>query len=241
MKFARDRRRWLHWLFEAKKRYGICVLDYIVTSNHIHLLVHETGSPNTISRSMQLIAGRTGQEFNQRKGRKGAFWEDRYHATAVETGKHLRECIVYIDMNMVRAGVVKHPREWECSGYNEIQSPRQRYRLIDQVRLYAVSAANQESFVERHSSWIEEAVRFERHQRESRWTLSVGVGSKGFIERLKIKLGYLVKRRESIGKEDAFELRDRVSVYDTNLPPENDALRLWNMYFGNDIFDFPRG
>ena len=135
---------------------------------------------------------------------------------------------MYIDMNMVRAGVVKHPREWECSGYNEIQSPRQRYRLIDQVRLYAVSAANQESFVERHSSWIEEAVRVERHQRESRWTLSVGVGSKGFIERLKIKLGYLVKRRESIGKEDAFELRDRVSVYDTNLPPENDALRLMN-------------
>jgi hypothetical protein len=27
-----------------------------------------------------LIAGRTGQEFNQRKSRKGAYWEDRYHA-----------------------------------------------------------------------------------------------------------------------------------------------------------------
>jgi hypothetical protein len=26
-------------------------------------------------RTMQLIAGRTGQEYNQRKKRKGAFWE----------------------------------------------------------------------------------------------------------------------------------------------------------------------
>jgi REP-associated tyrosine transposase len=43
LKFGRDRRRWLHWLFEAKKRYGFCVLNYIVTSNHIHLLVQETG------------------------------------------------------------------------------------------------------------------------------------------------------------------------------------------------------
>ena len=34
--------------------------------------------------SMQLIAGRTGQEYDIRKGRRGAFWEDRYHATAVE-------------------------------------------------------------------------------------------------------------------------------------------------------------
>ncbi len=30
-------------------------------------------------------------------GRKGAFWEDRYHATAVASGEHLRRCIVYID------------------------------------------------------------------------------------------------------------------------------------------------
>ena len=34
--------------------------------------------------SIKLIAGRTGQEYNQRKDRKDAFWEDRYHATAVE-------------------------------------------------------------------------------------------------------------------------------------------------------------
>jgi putative transposase len=30
---------------------------------------------------MQLIAGRTAQEYNRRKNRQGAFWEDRYHAT----------------------------------------------------------------------------------------------------------------------------------------------------------------
>ncbi|MEA2838468.1 MAG: hypothetical protein QOD89_3018 [Bradyrhizobium sp.] len=27
------------WDFEAKKRFGLCVLDYAVTSKHIHLLV----------------------------------------------------------------------------------------------------------------------------------------------------------------------------------------------------------
>ena len=34
-------------VFEAKKRFGLCVLDYVVTSNHIHLLVKDTG-PNVI-------------------------------------------------------------------------------------------------------------------------------------------------------------------------------------------------
>jgi hypothetical protein len=41
---ARERRRYLHWMFEAKKRFGLCVLDYTVTSNHVHLVVKNTGS-----------------------------------------------------------------------------------------------------------------------------------------------------------------------------------------------------
>ena len=61
----------------------------MVTSNHIHLLVADDGERDVIPHSMQLVAGRTGQEYNRRKIRKGAFWEDRYHATAVEKGLHL--------------------------------------------------------------------------------------------------------------------------------------------------------
>ena len=65
-------------------------------------------------------AGRVGQEYNLRKERRGAFWEDRYHATAVESGVHFRQCLAYIDLNMVRAGVVAHPEQWPDCGYVEI-------------------------------------------------------------------------------------------------------------------------
>jgi putative transposase len=44
---------------------------------------------------MQLVAGRTAQEYNRRKQRKGAFWEDRYHATAVDTDAHLVQCLAH--------------------------------------------------------------------------------------------------------------------------------------------------
>ena len=101
----------MHWLFEAKKRYGLCILNYTITSNHVHLLIMDTGN-DVIPKSIQLIAGRTAQEFNQRKKRKCAFWEDRYHAVAVQAGDHLLKCLAYIDLNMVRAGVVNHPSEW---------------------------------------------------------------------------------------------------------------------------------
>src|ERR687891_1763162 len=40
LKFPRDRRRYLHWVFQAKKRFGLSVLNYMVTSNHVRLLVN---------------------------------------------------------------------------------------------------------------------------------------------------------------------------------------------------------
>ncbi len=139
-RFAKDRKHWVQWLYEAKKRYNLCILNYMVTSNHIHLLVVD-GVSDVISSSIQLVAGRTAQAFNRRKKRKGAYWEDRYHATAIESGAHLLRCLVYMDMNMVRAGAVSHPSEWRYCGYQEIQSPPARYHLIDRNRLIELTGA----------------------------------------------------------------------------------------------------
>ena len=113
LKFERDRKRWKYWLFEAKKRFGLSVLNFIATSNHVHLLVHDT-SRYAISRSMQLTAARVAQEYNRRKSRAGALWEDRYFATAVESDEHLINCLVYIDLNMVRGRCGRAPGRLGC-------------------------------------------------------------------------------------------------------------------------------
>ena len=42
LKFGKDKKRWVDWLFEAKKRFGFSILDYAVTSNHIHSLVFDS-------------------------------------------------------------------------------------------------------------------------------------------------------------------------------------------------------
>lgn len=187
LKFARDRRRWRHWLFEATRRYGLCVLNYIATSNHIHLLIADHGK-HEIAPSMQLIAGRTAQEYNRRKKRRGAFWEDRYHATAVQSDHHLIRCLSYIDLNMVRAGVVCHPREWEISGYHEIQSPRQRKGIIDHRKLRRLAGiTTNDELRHAHNDWTDDAL--EQPRRDPAWTDSVAVGDENFLENLKAQLG----------------------------------------------------
>lgn len=233
LKFSKDRRRWVQWLFEAKKRFGFCVLNYMVTTNHIHLLVLDN-EEGVIPKSIQLIAGRTGQEYNKRKKRKGAFWEDRYHATAVESGDHLIKCLVYIDLNMVRAGVVKHPSEWSFSGYKEIQNPSQRYSLINRERLMEVLGIKDNGqLCKFHKQWVEEALKEGSSVREAEWTESIAVGSKAFVEATQEKLGIKAKGRKVVGNSEGYELRERQSSYDDVFDPKKGTLRLKNAYFWN--------
>lgn len=57
LKFSKDRHRYLQWLYQARKRYGLSLLNYMVTSDHIQLLVADTGGRDVIPNSMQLVAG----------------------------------------------------------------------------------------------------------------------------------------------------------------------------------------
>jgi len=169
----------VQWLFEAKKRYGLSVLNYMVTSNHIHLLVVDDEA-DAISRSIQLIAGRTAQAFNRRKGRKGAYWEDRYHATAIECGEHLLRCLVYIEP----LAKVSERQSASC-GYHEIQQAPSRYRLIDRERLIDLCGIQSDKqLVAQHRDWIEQAVQGGVLKRETKWSEAVAVGNAGFVERL---------------------------------------------------------
>jgi putative transposase len=227
LKFARDRRRYLHWLFEAKKRFALSVLNYVVTSNHIHLLVKDTGQ-DAIAQSMQLIAGRTAQEYNERKGRGGAFWEDRYHATAIEADEHLHRCLVYIDLNMVRAGAVNHPAKWAHNGYHEIQKPPGRYGVVDLQELTALCGFTElGEFQRAHCQWVEEALMV-KTMRDNRWSESIAVGSLAFVEQVKSELGVKALHREFEQLGGAYALREPSESYAGDSGSENGMLRLKN-------------
>jgi REP element-mobilizing transposase RayT len=238
LKFRKDRQSWLHWLYEAKKRHGLVIFNYMVTSNHIHLLVLDDGDRHVIPRSMQLIAGRVGQEHNQRKNRKGAFWEDRYHATAVESGEHLCRCLVYMDLNMVRAGVVAHPAEWEHGGYREIQEPHQRKALIHYDKLCEqLGLTRYEQLKEAHREWVEDALKASSPVKEDVWTQSIAIGSQAFIEKTKKALGILAQGRKMHQAGSGFELREPSSRYMHDFGVKNQGLSGENTYLWSSYDD----
>ena len=170
-------------------------MNYMVTSNHIHLLVVDGGGRDVIPQSIHLIAGRTGQEYNMRKNRNGAFWE------------------------------------WNFGGYNEIQEPRQRYALIDYQRLMdLLHISTVDDLRDSHKKWVEEIIKRKNFIRDKKWSQSIAVGSKGFVEGIKEKLGIRAKGRKVVESEGAYHLRETQAAYMSNFTPENSVLRAKNTY-----------
>ena len=134
LKFACDRDAYREMLRQQLEQFEVRLPDYCLTSNHVHLLL-EAEDRLEISGLMRNVAGEFARAYNRRKERMNAFWGDNVHATLVEEGRYLWRCLCYVELNMVGCGVVSHLREWEGSGYHEINGTRQRYCLLDLDRL----------------------------------------------------------------------------------------------------------
>lgn len=189
LRFARDREVYREWLRVGVRRYEAPVFAYAITGNHVHLVVY-VRDRDAVGRLMDLTAGATARQYNRRKQRSGAFWEGKYHATAVESGAHLWRCLRYADLNMVRVGKVAHPRKWRWCGYDELTGQRERYRILDiDGLLQHLGGVASSSFFEIYAADMEKTIIAGEAIREAMWTEGVAVGSRPFVERVVREVG----------------------------------------------------
>jgi hypothetical protein len=143
---------------------------------------------------------------------------------------------------MVRAGVVSHPSEWQFGGYNEIQKPRKKCKLIAYQKLAKLSGFdNYDSFRDTHKELVEGLLNDGINSRQSEWTESIAVGSEPFIEEIKEKLNVRSKGRKAIGAGTAFQLREPVSRYNAVLDLKKEDISLENTYSWDINSVFSRG
>ncbi len=73
-----------------------------------------------VSEFMKTLKSRFTIWFNQTHRRFGALWSERFKSVLVENSPWaLRTVAAYIDLNPVRAGLVKDPKDYRYSGYGE--------------------------------------------------------------------------------------------------------------------------
>ena len=133
---------------------------------------------------------------------------------------------------MVRASIVGHPSEWPFSGYNEIQEPRRKNVLIDYEKLRTLLGFEDYAQVKPyHKKWVDEYLGNEKNIRDEKWTRSIAVGSRGFVDRVKSILGVLALGRKSVESGDAYQLREPSIAYGDHFGAKNDDIGPENFYF----------
>lgn len=100
-----DRREYLVALGACAPRVGVAVHGYVLMGNHVHLLV-AGDVPGAVSRLMQALGRRFVKSFNARWSRTGTLWEGRFRSCVVDTDRYLLNCLAYVELNPVRAGLV---------------------------------------------------------------------------------------------------------------------------------------
>jgi len=112
----RDRELYLGLLDEFRGTFSCSIHAYVLMTNHVHLLLtsREEGGVSGLMR-------RVGMSFvsamNRRYGRTGSGWEGRFWSSVVDSRSYLLTCHRYIELNPVRAGLVKRPERYRWSSH----------------------------------------------------------------------------------------------------------------------------
>jgi putative transposase len=106
----RDRYVFLWLLGELTERFPIRCLAYCLMDTHYHLMLDGTAAD--LGAGMKRLNGRYARQFNERHGRAGHVFAERYFAKVVVDDRHLEQLYEYIEANPAKAGLCQGDEPW---------------------------------------------------------------------------------------------------------------------------------
>lgn len=101
---------------ENAAQFEVAIHAYVLMDNHFHLLLTPQGQDG-LPQMMQAVGRRYVRYFNDIHGRSGTLWEGRYKSALVQSERYLLACMVYLDLNPVRAGLVARAQDYPWSSH----------------------------------------------------------------------------------------------------------------------------
>ena len=111
-----DRQFFVDLLHSACSKFAVALHAYVLMDNHFHLLATPE-AVDSLPRMMQAVGRSYVRYYNNSQGRSGTLWEGRYKSVLIQADSYLIACMVYIDLNPVRSGLVALPEGYIWSSY----------------------------------------------------------------------------------------------------------------------------
>ena len=96
--------------------------------------------------------------YNKRHNRRGYFWGDRFKSVIVDKGETMVNCLAYIDLNPLRAGIVSRPEDyrWNSLGYHVQTNNRDNFLSTD-FGLKEFNVNSEKERIRRYRRYVYEA------------------------------------------------------------------------------------
>ena len=112
-----DYRRYLDDLAEQSRRFGCLIHAYVLMTNHVHLLLTPENT-DSAGLMMKHLGQRYVQYINRSYERTGTLWEGRFRSCLTQSEDYVLACYRYIELNPVRAAMVRHPRDYRWTSFH---------------------------------------------------------------------------------------------------------------------------
>ena len=109
----RSKAKFIKILQEQTINQKINLLSYCILDNHYHLILQN--SSGEMSNFIKRLNGAYGINYRKMYGGKGYVFQNRYHSTLIQENNYLRQAIIYILMNPVRAGLTESAYSYSWS------------------------------------------------------------------------------------------------------------------------------
>lgn len=128
---------YLQYLEELSAKFGCAIHAYALMTNHVHLLLTPE-KEESAALLMKHLGQRYVQYVNRTYQRSGTLWEGRFRSCLTQAEDYVLACYRYIELNPVRAGMVRHSREYRWSSYranaegrsNSLIKPHDMYKRL---------------------------------------------------------------------------------------------------------------
>jgi putative transposase len=111
-----DRKFLCKILERFRAKHGVVVYKFMPMGNHFHMVL-KLPKEGDLSKFMCEFKTSYAKYYNLRYKTSGHFWGERFYSSIIKEDHHLFACFRYIDQNPIRAGIVRHPRQWDLSSY----------------------------------------------------------------------------------------------------------------------------
>jgi putative transposase len=113
---AEDYQRFLGWLKDSAKDFGVAIHAYVLMPNHVHLLA-SPGEHDGLAQTMQRVGRFYVPWFNHKYARSGGLFQGRFKTSPIDSERYFMMCSRYIELNPVRAQLAVGPLDYPWSSY----------------------------------------------------------------------------------------------------------------------------